>query len=155
MKARPKHWKLTISDLMAELRAGKRKALGGQEIEWAREYERTLLPPDTRFPRKGDVYESLLDQTVKFMTAWRAPFTGGGESLLKKGERVWIDHEPVSQNPIGVYAIPLEYAVVEERMVPEEERNAPEYSDFYLSIKTVDLNSTFTLVEEGYEPKPP
>ncbi len=72
-KERPADWHWTISDLMQEMKAGKREQIGQQELNWAKEYERSLIPEGTRFPAKGDVYEALHDQTVTFVTAWAAP----------------------------------------------------------------------------------
>jgi hypothetical protein len=135
---------------MAEMEAGKRKSVGQPELDWAREYERSLIPDGARFPQKGDVYESLDDQKVTYMTAWSAPFTGGGEATLLKGERVWIDSSPTEKKPIGTYALPVEYNKLEKRMVPREEREAPRYGGFYFYFNTVDLNDKFRLVETGY-----
>jgi hypothetical protein len=147
---RPPGWNLTIADLMAEMNAGKRKSLDGPEVEWAREYERSLIPVDTRFPRQGDVYEALHDAPVHFMTAWSAPFTGGGESVLKAGDKVLVDQMPHDPKAISVYAVALDYSAMETRVVPESERTSPKYAGFYFSLKTVDLNRDFKLVQEGY-----
>ena len=133
------------------MKAGKRKSVGSPETEWAREYERSLLPADTRFPRKGDVYEAVEDVQIQFMTAWAAPFTGSGEGVLKKGERVFVDQEPSTPKPTGVYAVAMDYESTESRLVPESERSDPKYSGFYFSLKTVALNRHFKLVETGYE----
>jgi len=38
------------------------------------------------------------------MTAWAAPFTGGGQGTLLKGERIWIPEE--EEKCIGTYARP-------------------------------------------------
>ena len=70
----PAGWNLTISDLLKELTEGKRKQLGSPETEWARAYERSLIPKAYRFPRKGDLYESKIDQEIEFLTSWTAPF---------------------------------------------------------------------------------
>ena len=105
---RPADWNMTIDDLFAEMIAGKRKSVGNPEIEWAREYEKSLIPEGSRFPKNGDVYESKANQTVHYMTAWSAPFTGGGEATLLKGERIWIDNDPNDDGPIGTYALPIE-----------------------------------------------
>ena len=148
---RPADWNLTISDLSAEMKAGKRKSIGQPELDWAREYERSLIPVGVRFPRKGDVYESLEDQPVQYMTAWAAPFTGGGDTVLLKGERVWVDNQPHENNPIGTYALAVEYKKLEERIVPHEERENPKYDGFYFHFKTVALNKTFRLVQTDFK----
>lgn len=147
---RPPDWNLTISDLMDEMKAGKRKSVGSPELDWARDYTRSLIPKGTRFPVKGDVYESLEDQTISYLTAWSAPFTGSGEATLLKGEQIWIDSEPAGKEPLGVYALPIEYAKLEERMVPETERTAPKYGGFYFYINSIDLNTSFRLAGTDY-----
>lgn len=147
---RPAEWNLTIDDLMAEMKAGKRPSAGWPETEWAREYERSLLPEGVRFPRQGDVYEALCDLTVSYLTAWAAPYTGGGEAQLLKGERVWIESAPNDRQAIGSYALPVDYDKLEARMVPEGERKSAKYGGFYFYFSTRDLNEKFRLVETGY-----
>ena len=61
--------------------------------------------------------------------------------------------EPGEERPIGTYALPVNYAELEERMVPEGDRDEPKYSGFYLSFNTIDLNENFELVETGYDLK--
>ena len=100
-------------------------------------------------PRKGDIYEALEDLTVRYMTTWTAPYTGGGEGVLKRGERVLVkDVPPDDLKPISVYAVAVDYDRIHERMVPESERTAPRYGGFYLPLKTVELNQKFRLVRE-------
>ena len=144
----PLGWNKTIADLSAEANKGIRKTVGRPEIDWARDYERSLLPEGIRFPKKGDIYEAIEDIPVCYMTAWRAPFTGGGDSQLNKGERVVIKDEPIDSRPIGVYAEAVNYASLEERIVPSAERSNPKYAGFYFSFKTLELNQKFRLVSE-------
>jgi hypothetical protein len=144
----PPGWNKTIADLSAEMKKGIRKSFGSPEVEWARDYERSLLPKDIRFPKQGDIYEAIEDVPVHYMTAWRAPFTGGGDGQLKKGERVVIKDKPIDSRPIGVYAEAANYASLEERIVPSAERNDPKYAGFYFSFKTLELNRKFRLVSE-------
>ncbi|MEB3249779.1 MAG: hypothetical protein VKK07_10585 [Merismopediaceae bacterium] len=142
----PAGWNKTIADLCAEAERGERLFVGSPEIDWARDYEMSLIPAEMRFPQQGDVYEALDDMTVHYMTAWAAPFTGGGEGLLKKGDRIVVDYEPHDSRPISTYASAVDYKTVEERMVPASERNASRYGGFYFSFSTVDLNQKFRLV---------
>jgi hypothetical protein len=144
--ARPADWNMTIDDLLAEGRAA-RRTVSGRELEWARQYELSLLPAGTRFPRLGDIYAANADVTVSYMTAWAAPYTGGGESTLYAGERIHIHVEPADATPVGTYALPVDYTAVEARMVPEAERTHGKYGGFYLFVRTADLNRAFTLVE--------
>jgi len=148
---RPHGWNLTIADLMAEMKAGKRKSIDSPEAEWARDYERSLIPAEMRFPKQGDVYEALHEVPVRFLTAWSAPFTGGGDSVLKAGDKLLVDQIPHDPKTISVYAVALDCSSMETRIVPESDRTNPKYAGFYFSLKTVDLNRDFKLVQEGYE----
>lgn len=152
---RPADWNKTIDDLMQEMNLGLRKGIGQPELDWAREYSRSLIPAGSRFPRKGDLYESLVDQPIRYMTAWSAPYTGGGDSTILAGERVWIDDDPSDEKPIGVYAIPIEYDKLETRMVPPEDREAGKYSGFYLYVDTLVLLEKYRLVDTNYNPESP
>ncbi|MBF0229820.1 MAG: hypothetical protein HQK63_09590 [Desulfamplus sp.] len=150
---RPSDWNLTLSDLFAEMKAGKRKYIGNPEAEWAKQYEQSLIPEGTRFPSKGDLYESKFDQHIEYLTAWAAPFTGGGEGVLFKGERIWVDNEPRDNKPLGVYALPVEYDKLEMRMVSQDDRNSSKYGGFYFYFNTIDLNKNFTLIKTGFKGK--
>jgi hypothetical protein len=144
----PPGWNKTISDLIEEMNAGVSKGFGGAEWEWARDYERSLLPADIRYPRKGDTYEALQDIEVSYLTTWNAPYAGGGKAVLKQGDRIKVDHEPIDR-PIAVSAAPINYYELEERIVPSSDRNNEKYSGFYLSVKTIDLNNHFKLMDEA------
>jgi len=150
---RPADWNKTIDDLFQEMNAGLRKDIRQPELDWAREYTRSLIPDGLRYPQQGDVFESLVDQPIRYMTAWRAPFTGGGDSTILAGERVWIDSAPSHEKPISVYALPIEYEKLEKRMVPIKERSAAKYNGFYLSIVTMVLLEKYMLVDTHYQPK--
>jgi hypothetical protein len=141
----PPGWNKTISDLVAETTSGLRKSIGPHETEWARDYERSLLPADVRFPSEGDVYEALQDVQIDYLTSWAAPFTGGDKGLLKGGERIRVMSKTIDR-PISTYLEAVDYAALENRMVPESDRNNEQYCGFYFSVKTLDLNRKFKLV---------
>lgn len=142
----PPGWNKTFADLFAELDRGERSSIGFPETEWARAYERSLIPEGMRFPRKGDVYEVLEDMPVRFLTSWAAPYTGSGEGLLRKGDRVLVDQDPSDGQAISTYAIAVNPAALESRLVPAADRASPKYTGFYFSFQTVDLNRRFRLV---------
>jgi hypothetical protein len=147
----PPGWNKTIKDLFDE--ASKcASAVGPPEVDWARDYERSLIPAWTRFPKKGDVYEAAEDLQVDYLTSWAAPFTGGGTGTIKSGERVIVDQDILLPRPIAVYVKPIDYAAMEERMVPESDRANKKYAGFYLSLKTADLSRHFRLIHEESTP---
>jgi hypothetical protein len=142
----PSGWNKTIADLTTEAKIQQR-SVSIEEYEWAREYERSLLPPDTRFPRKGDIYEAVDDVEVFFLTTWAAPFTGGEEGTLLRGEKISIPDEPRDSHPIAMHALAVDYEGVERRVIPESDRTNPEYNGFYIVVSTSDLNTKFRLVD--------
>jgi hypothetical protein len=142
----PSGWNKTLDDLIGEARRGERGPIGEPETRWAIEYERSLLQPDVRYPRMGDVYEAVEDTPVEYLTAWSGPYTGSGQGVLLRGDRIRIEHEPAGAEPIGVYAVPLDYTTLEERMVPAASRLAKKYDGFYFFVHTADLNRAFRLV---------
>jgi hypothetical protein len=148
---RPKHWNRSLSDIHDEFESGKRKQVTGLELAWARDYERSQMPIHYRYPKKGDLYEAIDEVEIKFLTSWRAPYTGGGIALLNKGERIWIDSSPNEEKPVGIEVLPVDYKKLELRMVPYDERTAQKYNGFYLSIKTTVLNEKFNLIRENFD----
>src|ERR1700735_1427129 len=130
----PPRWSKTTRDLFEEAKKTG-SAVAPPEVGWARDYERSLIPAGTRFPKKGDVYEATRDVKVSYLTSWSAPFSGGGSGTLKKGERVIVNYEPPPR-PIATNAKAINYTRVEEGMVPESDRTNEKYSGFYLVLKT-------------------
>jgi hypothetical protein len=145
---RPPGWNKTLSALDDELKRGERKWVGQPEITWAVDYEREQIPAGIRFPRKGDVYEVVAEMPVHFLTMWKAPFTGSGQGLLKRGDRLLVDNDPGEPNPIGVNLIAVDYAAIEQRLVSASDRTKPNYNGFYFHFKTVVLNQQFRLVSQ-------
>ena len=147
MPSAPPGWNKTIQDLSDEAKKTG-SPMGSPEVDWGRDYERSLIPAGTRFPKKGDTYEATEELQVSYLTSWSAPFTGGGVGTLKKGERVIVEHDMILPRPVAVYAKPIDYATAEERMVPESDRANIKYAGFYLCLKTADLARNFRLVHE-------
>jgi hypothetical protein len=141
---------LTISDLFEELKAGKRKEIKDPEMTRAREYERSLILSNYRFPKKGDLYAAKYDQDVSFMTSWQAPYTGGGTTKLFEGEQIWVDSNPMDEKPIGAYLLPVDYSDLENRIVSESDRSSFKYDGFYFHIATKTLNENFNLVRTSF-----
>jgi len=129
---------------MTHLQPNEFLTLTAEELEWAREYETRQLKEWARFPSHGEVYEALHDVQVRFVTHWRAPFTGGGSGLLPAGSRVRVEVY-FTQEPISVYAQALD-PNLETMLVPMEDRSAPKYGGYSLSITTEQLNRDFSLL---------
>jgi hypothetical protein len=146
----PPGWNKTIQDVFDEAKKSG-SIVGSPEVDWARDYERSLTPLGTRFPKMGDIYEAIRDVEVSYLTSWSAPFTGGGSGVLKRGEQVLVNCEPLAR-PIAANAKAINYTHVEEEMVPEGDRSNKKYAGFYFVLRTLDLSRDFKLVYE--EPTP-
>lgn len=146
VRRRPPDWNRTIADLMAEMDRGERDGITGEEAEWAREFERSLLPPDTVFPADGEVWEAIGDAEVLVMRHYDAPVTDTNEAVLPLGERVRVigSHLP---EPIVIAAIPLRYDELLATLVPADVRAEPRFTNYSLSIKTAYFNKRFWRVE--------
>ena len=145
----PPGWNRTIADLIAEMIRGERKSLASPETDWARDYERSLVPPGSRFPRRGDVYEAVSSVEVSFITSWSAPFSGGGKHVLLAGQRLIINEEPSSAKPISVHADAFNPEALEALVVPQSDRESPKYLGFYFYIHTLELLKSFRLVSSS------
>ena len=117
------------------------------------DYERLLLPPDTAFPRVGQIWETVRDcevhfqawRTVRVSNAWpsqaaapsiktiQAPFTGGNVQL-QQGERVRIDALDDADRPLQVTFVPLRYDELHLVIVPKDERRTS--SRYVLTLRT-------------------
>jgi hypothetical protein len=150
----PQDWKLTLDDLFKELNEGRRSRIDANEIAWAKAYGCRLIPRHYRFPRKGDRFKSKITQEVDFLTAWAAPYSGGGKGVLYEGEEVWVDSDVLEDYPVGVNLLPVDYRLVEERMVSSGDRNSLKYGGFYLCLSVVSLNEDFELIAENFDKEP-
>lgn len=153
----PPGWNKTLDDLFAEAAQGLRPTIGSPEADWAREYERSLLPAELRQPQLGDIYEALEDTPAEYLVAWiDAPVTTDGTGTLKAGERIRICADPGPHKPLRVYAQPLDYHGFEQRSVPAAQRSHRKYGGLTLTVKTIDLHRAFRPVgrETGAAPSP-
>ncbi len=141
----PPGWNKTHEDLMAEMKSGKRLSIGRAEIDWATQYEQSILSPNIRFPKVGEVYEAVQDTDVQFEIYFSAPVTNSGNGRLLNGERVKITYILPEDKPIWAFADPIQYRAVEERFVQKAQREPP-YSHFAVVLKTVELHACFRQV---------
>lgn len=140
---RPQGWNKTLADLHAENRN-----LSGHEIAWAREYEREQLRTWARFPRDGEVFEATREVSLFYLVNWRGPYSGGGTGVLPAGTKLRVSVYANDPEPIGVYAVPLEEKLFEERLIPEPDRLSSKYGGYSLFINVSQLNREFALVPQ-------
>ncbi len=121
-----------------------------ESMRQAREFERSFLPRGIVFPREGQIWQAVRDCEVGFL-AWfskaavaaqhhatptaQAPFFPCGAARLNRGEQVRIlaVDDP---KPLSVSFVPVRYAELEQRLVPEHIRSRLGYSHYQLSATT-------------------
>jgi len=144
----PPGWNRTIDDLMAEIGRGERMGITGEEADWARDYERSLLPPDTVFPADGEVWEAVDDARVLVMRHYAAPVTDTNEATLPRGERVRVSGSHQAR-PIAIAFEPVRYDELLEMLVPADIRGEPVFTNYHLSVKTEYFNQHFRRVADS------
>ncbi len=143
------NWAMTMDDLEAEAKAGRRSAtITAEEMELARAYETSQLPVGTVFPRGGQVWEAIEDADVAYVVYYRAPFSTGGRGILQRGEQVRID-PPTNDRMLGVGAQSLRSDEIEKVLIPESTWRDRKYDGYRLYLKTAELNRHFRLVESS------
>lgn len=140
-RPRPTEWNKTLDDLSAENRS-----LSGEEMEWARQYEREQLRGWARFPKHDECFEALREMPVTYILHWRNPYASGGTGTLAKGERIRVGVHAHVTEPLVVDAMPLEEQRFAERFIPEVDRLSSNYGGYSLSLKVDALNRDFRLV---------
>ena len=146
-KPAPAGWNKTIDDLIEEMRQGKRLIISGDEGDWARDYERSLLPRATVFPRGGQTWEAIDNCEVSVEYIFAAPAGFGGSATFPSGERVTIMSGGIVPEPIAVNFLPLRYEELHEHFVPLDVRSIPRYTNYALNTKTSYFNEHFRLIE--------
>lgn len=140
----PPGWNLTLEDLSAQMHRGERPHVGWPEVGWAREYELSLLPEGTRFPRLGDVYSALTPYPTDLLLTWRSPVTTHVRFELPAGCRLRVQSDDADR-PLAVSLLPEAYRQIEKAALPWWTRLRPDYGGYYVVASTLDLNTRFRL----------
>ena len=133
----------TIKELVAEMSF---RTVAPEEIDAAREYERSQIPDDLIIPQTGQVFETIWDVPVIAMLTHRAPFTGSEEFTLPPGIQIKIKDQ-IEEKPIIIAADPTEYKAIEKQFIPKASRSSWLYSGYFLYIQTIDFIDGFKLIE--------
>lgn len=143
----PAEWSLTIDDLVAQQLAGTRTTITEQQRLWAIEYERSLLPTSTRFPKSGDIYLCTKDCELQLQVYFAAPVSKYGSVIFPHQHSLTVVNMDEDDEPVWVFAHPTDKSL-EEVFVPAEYLNSayPRYDGFALIINTALLNSHFKLI---------
>jgi len=95
---------------------------------------------------RGQRYRARVDVAVTCVTSWAAPFTGGYDRVLPKGEVVSIANDP-PPGATAVYADPENYRGLHATMVPRRERlQFWVYRGYYLAVELARLEADFDLL---------
>ena len=141
----PAGWAKTTRDLHDEMARGLRDSVGFPEHAWAMDYERSLLPPGTRFPRFGEIYRAKQPVPLTLYLSWHSPVTTDAAFTLPTGCEVRIETEG-GERPLAVNALPVNYKAVEKAALPLWTRWRPDYAGYHLTLDTTLLNSAFEFV---------
>jgi len=148
-KPAPPGWNKTLDDLIAERKRGKRTVgISNDEISWARDYERSLLPSNTVFPRAGQLWEAIAECDVRVHYIFATAASSSGAGKLASGERVRILKGRNEPKPIHVSFLPVRHVDLLASLVPEDVRREPLYTGYVLSVKTAYFNKYFGLIED-------
>jgi hypothetical protein len=94
----------------------------------------------------GQRYRAKVDVRVTCMTSWAAPFTGGYERQLPRGETVTIAQDP-PETATAVWADPENYRKLHSQMVPWRDRaQFWVYRGYSLCIRLKQLETDFDLL---------
>ena len=122
-----------------------------EQLKWILDWERARLPPDTVFPRVGQIWETLQDSEIPFMPWCSIPgrVLRGGTARLRQGERVRVVSVDDPAKPLLLSLEPVRYVELHETIVPDQVRKAPGYLKYTLGAKTDYLNEHFKLVKDA------
>ena len=95
--------------------------------------------------RKGQIYRCKAKLPVICMTSWSAPFTGGHERVLPRGESFKISNDPPA-SATAVYADPINYDELHAILIPDDDRKAKNYVGFYLCVQLEQIESDCELI---------
>ena len=95
------------------------------------------------------MYEATVDVRVPYLTYYfDLPYTGGGDAVLPKGERVRVSYAR-GERPLGVYGDPLRYDELHGKIVAADERASKLYRGYYLALYTATIVTSFRLISGG------
>lgn len=95
---------------------------------------------------KGQLYVAKEDLEIICMTSWSAPFTGGSDRILPKGEKFRILNDPRA-GATAVYCEPVRYKELHKHMVLFSDRlKFWIYRGYYLCINIKEIHNKCALV---------
>jgi hypothetical protein len=119
-------------------------------LRQGREFERRFLPRNVVFPKEGQIWQALRECDVDLLAWYSKPelplpafVSGPGKAPLfpfsatrfPRGETVRITGVD-DPRPLTVSFVPVRYAELQERLVPEYMRTRIDYSHYQLTAMT-------------------
>jgi hypothetical protein len=98
--------------------------------------------------KKGERFIAPKAITVKVLTHWRAPFTGGNDAVLPAGT-ILIANQDQSPRAPGFSCVPEDYAGLEPDLVPELDRSGGKYASYSLSFVLDDIGKTLVAISDA------
>ena len=146
----PADWNLAFDQLIESRFKGRHSVYDRRDEErWAKEYERSLLPKDARYPVEGDIYvcEEDTDVGVLYFGSGNYPLCGSGPGRILKGERIWISgiDPKVEPRPLSVAAYIETNDEFLRRCVPESVWSSPDFTGIVITLHTRVLLRAFRL----------
>ncbi len=90
--------------------------------------------------RGGDRFVTTQDVPTNGLSTWRAPFTGGFETVIPEGTVLVADEQVAGASGFG--CIPERYRELEPALVPEDTRSSAKYDGYYFVFLLSDLGKT-------------
>ena len=137
----------TFAEMYKELQNGERNEISYKDAQKSVSLERALYPKGIRYPQTGEIYISIEEAEINYVTHWMKPYTGGEKSIFPKDEKIKIS-QVNKPKPIGVYCEAINSDKSEKLLVPQSDREQYDYDGYSLFIDTLTLNKKFRLVEE-------
>ena len=94
-------------------------------------------------PKFGEVYEATCTVAVRVTILYKAPGSDALDGEIPQGTKIVVSSDPPSK-ATAVLGAPLSYRQLEEKLVPEHERQDPFYGGYGLTIEIADLEMLFS-----------
>lgn len=127
--------KRTLMELLSDK---SRKSISGEELQAAKDYEKSLLPKNLTVPKAFEIYHATKPTSVRIMLSFKAAFTDALEAELQPGTEIKLS-QINEEVPLSVSATLVDYKNLETELVPEHIRKQSNYGGYGLSISILSF----------------
>ena len=122
----------------------KRTVITLDNLRSAFDFEKSLLADlKFNFPRKGECYKTLRNVPANSLMTFNGPYSCDERVIIPKGVCVKIEWLSSIEEPVFVYASPIDKAGMENILVPQDSREDPKYNGYLLFIMTTEFEDGF------------